>query len=463
MSSNIDLFPAPSKALQASLNGASPVIFPGVTLEGTETLKSILRENHEKYHVFFNDLRLVNHLGHRALAIWALGAGKDVIQKTFDDDSKIQRPRGTTPAPITRDNFNEHLGDPKYYDGYVTYFVNLIRTGKTPAQLLEEYVFSPAMNTPNGAGENPHMLARFLDGAYHSMIWTGYGIEFGLPGVVAESLAQCAAYTTKYASLISGCFSLANKSESESIHAFSVVDRFLKDDNVRIPPPNARDFGNSLKFILENDIDPILDHVAAWSDFADSEINRKMEEVVWTNTLMYASGGFKLRENKEEFNADFFGMHTVTSSLFLPTILSVLSPGSQKLLLRTYFAVSLVAWAMRGKPVLDIRTFFTTPVPALVPPTASGHDYGVDRNPWLDLINHSIIHPDDHLVKIQRTLAHFNTLYGSIKAGEFSPRTELDGAELVDGTLWLRAAVLTANRVVELEEKEYWDRAGYFQ
>ncbi|KAL0067527.1 hypothetical protein AAF712_005518 [Marasmius tenuissimus] len=462
MSSNIDLFPAPSKTLQASPNGASPAIFPGVTLEGTETLKSILCENHEKYHVFFNDLRLVNHLGHRALAVWALGAGKDVIQKTFDDDSKMQRPRGTTPAPITRDNFNEHLGDPKYYDGYLMYFANLVCAGKTPGQLLEEYVFSPSMNTPNGTGENPHMLARFLDGFYHSMIWTGYGIEFGLPGVVAEALAQCAVYTTKFAPVIPGCFSLANKSESESIHAFSVIDRFLKDSNVRIPPANARDFGNGLKFVLENTTDPILSHVAAWSDFEDFEINRKMKEVVWTNTLMYASGGFKLREN-EEFNADFFGMHTVTSSLFLPTILPVLSPGSQKVLLRAYFAISLLVWTLRGKPALDIRTFFTTPVPALVPPTTNGHDYGVDRNPWLDLINDSIVHPDDHLVKIQRTLAHFDSLYGSMKAGEFSPRTELDGAELVDGTLWLRAAVLTANRVEELEEKGYWDRAGYFQ
>ncbi|KAL0067526.1 hypothetical protein AAF712_005517 [Marasmius tenuissimus] len=457
MSSNIDFFPTPSKALQASPKGSSPAIYPGVTSEGTETLRAILRENHEKYHIFYNEMKFVNHLGHRALAVWALGAGKDVIQKTFDDDSKMQKPRGTTPKPITRQNFNEHLGDPKFYDGYLTYFANLVRAGRTPGQLLEEYIFSPDMNTPNGAGENPQMLARFLDGVFHSMIWTGYGIEFGLPGIIAEALAQAAVYTTQLAPLVSGYFSPSVvKSEPESIHAFSVIARIRDDKNVRIPPADARDFPNALKFVLKNDTAGILGHVAAWSDFEDSEIDRKMEEVIWANTLIYGSCGVK----NEGFNADFFGMHTVTSSLFLPTVLSVLSPASQKLLLPAYFTIILSVWIYRGKPALNVRTLFNGHVPSPFPTTSN---YGVKRNPWFDLINHSIVHPDDHLVKLHRALAHFASLYGSTKAGELAHASaELDGTELVDGTLWLRAAVLTANRVEELDARGYWDRLGYF-
>ncbi|KAJ8080349.1 hypothetical protein AAF712_005519 [Marasmius tenuissimus] len=411
MSSNIDFFPSPSKVLQASPNDSSPAIFPGVTSESTEALKATLRENHEKYHVFFNDLRFVKrvHLGHRALAIWALGAGKDLIQKTFNNDSKYQKPRGATPQPITRENFNEHLGDPKYYDGYLEYFASLVRAGKTPSQLLEEYIFSSAMNTPNGAGNNPQMISRFLDGVFHSMIWTGYGIEFGLPGVIAEGLAQCAVYTSQLNPIISGCFSSITKSEFESMHAFSVIARISEDDNVRIPPADARDLANALKFVLQNSTDGILRHVVTWSNFADSEIDRKMEEVVWTNALIYASCGFKFR-GREEFNADFFEMHAVTSSLFLPIILPVLSPASQKLLLRTYFATSLSVWTVRGKPLLDICSLFATPVPTPVPSVSvtttareNGHSSRVNPlpSPWLDLLNHGVVHPDDHLVKIQ--------------------------------------------------------------
>ncbi|KAK1222337.1 hypothetical protein PQX77_014815 [Marasmius sp. AFHP31] len=76
----------------------------------------------------------------------------------------------------------------------------------------------------------------------------------------------------------------------------------------------------------------------------------------------------------------------------------------------------------------------------------------------------NIIHPDDHLVKLHRALTHFASLYGSTKASEFAHAgTELDGAELVDGTLWLRAAMLTTNRVEELDARGYWVRLGYFQ
>lgn len=46
---------------------------------------------------------------------------------------------------------------------------------------LEEFVFSSKYNAGKMA-----MLSRFLAGLLHSMIHTGYGAEFNLPGIFIE-------------------------------------------------------------------------------------------------------------------------------------------------------------------------------------------------------------------------------------------------------------------------------------
>ena len=51
-------------------------------------------------------------------------------------------------------------------------------------------MFDPKMNfDPARDAENrkqPEMLNHFLDGLFHPMIHVGYGVEFGMPGMVAE-------------------------------------------------------------------------------------------------------------------------------------------------------------------------------------------------------------------------------------------------------------------------------------
>ncbi len=67
------------------------------------------------------------------------------------------------------------------------------------SQVLETYVFARSANIIDGAPQNkqPLMLARLFDGAAHPMIHVGYGLEFGLPGMVVEGttlLEQCNKY-----------------------------------------------------------------------------------------------------------------------------------------------------------------------------------------------------------------------------------------------------------------------------
>ena len=85
-------------------------------------------------------------------------------------------------------------------------------------------------------------------------------------------------------------------------------------------------------------------------------------------------------------------------------------------------------------------------------------------NPWLPIIQTTLVHPNEHLPKIQRALAHYAQVYGTVEAGTFAD-TELEGAELLDGSVFIRVAGETANKIGwmrEGEEKQEWDFVGFF-
>ena len=179
-------------------------------------------------------------------------------------------------------------------------------------------------------------------------------------------------------------------------------------------------------------------------------------------------------------------MHLVTSVLFLPSLLASLSPPSQALLFRSYFAASLGAWIARGRPGLDIKSFYSSretfyPLPSGSLPTPDGSAIptpdddpnrvkAVTPNPWLPIIETSLSHPNEHLIKLQRARAHFSAVFGARgpgakEGGLEGAAEELEGAELLDGSLFIRVAGLTAKgmgRVREGEAKRDWDFTGFY-
>lgn len=141
-------------------------------------------------------------------------------------------------------------------------------------------------------------------------------------------------------------------------------------------------------------------------------------------------------------------MHLLTSSMFLPTLAAFLSLPSQSALLRSYLLVALTYWVSRGRPKLPIRDFFDNATMAPSPPTQppESHSKAFSRgkleNPWLAIIQSCLHHTDEHLLKTQRTLMHYATVYPR-EAGNVVPGgviTGLDGEEFLDGTLFVRVA-----------------------
>lgn len=177
-------------------------------------------------------------------------------------------------------------------------------------------------------------------------------------------------------------------------------------------------------------------------------------------------------------------MHLVTSAIFLPSIMAYLTPQSTSILLRSFFIVSVSWWIARGRPVLPIREFYAatsslSPIPgtsSLTPaPNTLSPDNAITPNPWLPIIQTTLVHPNEHLPKLQRALVHFATLYGTKPSGYFSAfnlaaaedkEAVLSGLEVLDGTLFVRVARLTADSLAwmrEGQEQRLWSYAGFFE
>lgn len=512
------LFPVPSPPPSP----LSPARFPGGSHESSLALCRTLIENHTRHHVFFNDKGFHNHISHHLLAIYQLGASGPLLEAAYEVHAPSQRPAFKSPEAITKDNFHEHLGDEKFYNAYLEFFSTLL-LDKGAAAIIEEYIFSPKANVLAPAVGQPPlgMLDRFLSGLLHPLIHVGYGAEFGLLGMVAEGLAQTAVHPPEapvlvppslFSYIAEASSDLANasvsrltallpslvldnaqrvlsargfKQDKSKIHALTIVAQILHNRDfepsaIGLPPSDDGD-ATAFELVLEKRGERIVKLAQAWTvDGTNAdEVASKIEELIWMNVVLYGAAGWVGRKEVEngEFNADFLLLHLVTSSLFLHSLTAYLSPTSTSILLRTYLANCLAWWVARGRPPLPIQDIYASvsahPIERGAPHTQPGKDTltasDPSPNPWLPIMQTTLGHPDDHLCKLQRALAHFAALYGTTPAGHFAPLADvngapLEGAEVLDGTLFLRVAGLSANRLGWMREGEGnkgWDFKGF--
>ncbi|KAJ4480913.1 hypothetical protein J3R30DRAFT_3656651 [Lentinula aciculospora] len=478
---SFELFPEPSLLAPSKW----PPRLPGINSKTTATLLEILKENHEKWDIFFDDDGRHNHITHQLPAIWAFGAHQDLLRGSYNKNLSLQRPKPETIQPITSSNFNDHLGDKTYYTAYLAFFDGIVREYNGDAtSLMEKYIFSADANlssTASESGQQPQMLCRFLASILHPLIHFGYGVEFGLPGLMSEGLAQTAVHDVYMAPLMpESLFNLilnGTNPHSPPVHAFTVVARILADPRFKIPGTR---FFETYYPLLEKHARALVEYANQWTVDIQKlasdpkEIHRNIEELQWTNTIF---------------------MHLVTSALFLPILAASLSPTSQALLLRTYFITCLAWWIINGRANPDIQSFMKAedstnnnrshPVPSApylpIHKNALSVSYpsssspipaaaiAATPNPWLYITQQASVHPDDHFPKLLRALMHFALMYGGRKASDSEvdfAQTELAGAQMLDGTLFVRAAALTARRLENIGPDEYiayWDRKGFFE
>ncbi|KAJ7819649.1 hypothetical protein B0H14DRAFT_2372418 [Mycena olivaceomarginata] len=442
----------------------TPARFPGITPNSTAVVRGYLQRDYEIHDGFFSVGGGHNHTPFHMLTEYALGASPAHIEAIWKIHLTLEKPAFASPGPVTAATFSDHLGDRKYFQAYLKFFSEEVLKQNDIGATLEEWLFSSKANFD---GKQPQMLNRILAGILHPMLYVGYGIEFAIPGLVAEGLAQAAVHQLGKSLVIlpQKMFPMA---PSRQDHAFSIASRILLDDRFDDIAPT------SLDDVLGRFGDAIYGYAAQWTvDGTNAkEVESKVQELCFLNVMLYALGGWNDGSFRE---AEFTVMHLVTTSLRLSSLMVIItSPTSKSLFLRAYFARSLGYWISRGRRPLNVRSFFSSrsslspTVPGPVPtPYASAFPnanspLAITPNPWMQLIQSALVHPDDHLCKVIRTLAHYGTVYGSVPPGTFK-MTELKDSELIDGTLFIRAAGLTMTkmgRVREGEKDRYWTNDG---
>ncbi|KAF8996900.1 hypothetical protein BDQ17DRAFT_1249219 [Cyathus striatus] len=469
-----ELFPEPNQNLLQPLVGTPPKTWAGVTPASTSSVVHILKDNHERWHIFCNELRFHNHTVHTVLALWSLGANETILEAAYKQSNSIQRPAFKSPGLIDANNWKERLGDEKYYNAYLKFFTSEIEA-KGSGATFDEYVFSKGANVKGaGSNEEPCMVTRLVEGVLHSLIHAGYGFEFGMPGLVVEvGIAQAAVHPGRSNSKIipESLFdeNAAFKPTQTHVHALTVLARILADP--RFETGDNIDQFKFYKLAHDNHGDAINEYVDQWT--LDGPIENKVEELIWMAALIYGVGG---HQSGKPFNNDFFLMHILNSSLFLSSLVSPLSRSSQEILLRAYMATCLVLYVGRGRPPIEIQRFYNETTTSVIPPGVApslhkavfpspASEYAVTPNPWFPILQTTLVHPDDHLVKLQRALSHYASVYGS-KGSGYLVGTELKGTEILDGSLFVRIAILAAGKTGWIREGEApvgFDMSGFYR
>ena len=82
-------------------------------------------------------------------------------------------------------------------------------------------------------------------------------------------------------------------------HAFTILARILKDPRFEVEKPKVKLM--IYEITLDKAGDAIREYVDQWTLTGD--LRQKLEELLWTNVLIYGVGGL---EKNGDFNADFF-------------------------------------------------------------------------------------------------------------------------------------------------------------
>ena len=204
-----------------------------------------------------------------------------------------------------------------------------------------------------------------------------------------------------------------------------------------------------------------------WSidaNISDAELDSRVEQAMWAATLVLAGTGKPGRKPR----IDFFLMHLLTSSLFLPTFMRAIRKTEDKArVLRAYVSTFLVITLIRGRPRIDaelMMSYSATPTP---PNEKGGNER--ETNPWLPLVHSAIYAPESHVAKSIRALFYAAQHYGETEAGKVvgafdsSGKEILPGAAKLDGTVFVRAAGILMDALGWVGHGQAvgdWDRSG---
>ncbi|KAK3680671.1 hypothetical protein B0T22DRAFT_523544 [Podospora appendiculata] len=413
-----------------------------------EAANHLLEKNHEKWHMYFRNVAGHNHIPHAILSTLAMGGGPQELRRAYDDGEAIQRPMPpvddqTVAAMADPATFRAHMQILDQYPNFLAFFKQQIaaRDGDWQA-VVNEQCFA---RTPLA----DFMLAQLFEGLYHPIIHMGFGVEFALPSLVAEGLAQAASHDPMYIDVFfQRAETLAQTGTVPPKPLMDIYREVRATETIRtaarLPdgPWKVRDG------VLGRAMDDIV-KVAAQFQVQPTEeaVERATAEMISCAAWVCAATAYK---PGKAHKIDFFLMHCVTSSLFITAL-------NRQPWIRLEDKARLVEWKTR----LDLVWYAASAAPALREGNLGEYRPTLSKGMgWSELYQALNRHHDDgHVAKFVRAVKN-----GEEATLPFENDSEGEAGFLpVRGDMWLKLAQVCYDSTVlyvEGEKKWVWG-AGF--
>ncbi|KAK4990351.1 hypothetical protein LTR66_006823 [Elasticomyces elasticus] len=403
---------------------------PNISAGSLEEANRLLQKNHDEIHMFWRDANGHNHTVHNILTSLALGATPTELQQAFDDTARDQVRAKPDPDPkVVQDLYNAdvfyaNLGSGKQYPNFLAFFEQEIENKGWQA-VLNEYCFSRSRNAEA-------LLARLFEGAYHSIIHVGLGVEFKQPSIIAEGLAQAAG---DGAQGLEGFFHDSDKLvDSASQPLAELLHEAYSNETIH-RAAKWEDGPNKIRAGVLGRAGDEIAQLAAKLRIKPDELQQRTAEMI--SCVAYMATAAQRRGKLRKI--DFFYMHNVTSSIFL-TVLTrqdFIKLEDRVRLLEYKGRSDLVWYAACGAPKLQVED---------VASYGNGASAGMNWDQLFRAINE--MHDDGHVAKFVRAL----------KSGEeVSKGLEENNAGFpIKGDLWLKAAQMAYATILDLPGDQKW-------
>ncbi|KAE9364971.1 hypothetical protein N431DRAFT_563028 [Stipitochalara longipes BDJ] len=403
--------------------------------EAIEKANQLLQKNHDEFHIFWRDANGHNHMAHSILTTFALGGTPSELERAYNDGVTVQRRMPDLDNEVVKSLSDDGkmltiLGQLPQYTNALNFFEQQIDHFGWKA-VLHKYCFSRTKLADI-------MLSRMYEGAHHPFIHLGLGVEFELPSVVAEALAQAV------------------------VHPYSgIPDCLLNTDEEALPLPSEAPHKPLVELYKEARASDIILHGARWEDgpfkmrdgtlgrskvaitrlaaqyrVRPSELELRAAEVI--NCSAYIAGAAQ-RSNKSP-KIDFFHMHNVTSSIFLTVLL-------QEPWISVENKVRLVEWKGRT----DLLWYAASGCPEVHIEEINNYEAGPSAGMGWSELYHAInvMHDDGHVAKFVRALKSAEDISRSLEQQEAT-------AFPMQGEAWLALARMAYDSTIGLPDEAKW-------
>ncbi|KAH8711857.1 hypothetical protein GQ44DRAFT_690065 [Phaeosphaeriaceae sp. PMI808] len=411
--------------------------------ESIEKTNQLLQKNHDDFHIFWRDLNGHNHMAHSILTTFALGASPSELQRAYDDGVGVQRAMPELNNEVVKGLSDDTkltaiFGELPQYTNALEYFRQQIDLFGWRA-ILHKYCFSrtPIADT---------ILARMYEGAHHPFIHLGLAVEFQLPSILAEALAQavCHPYSgipncllqtdVEARALDNGA---SHKPLLELYKEARASQSILQGARWEDGPFKMRDgtLGRSKADITS---------LAAQYRVRPSELELRAAEVI--NCSAYIAGA--AQNAKKSAKIDFFHMHNVTSSIFLTVLIQDpwISLENKVRMVEWKARTDLLWYAACGCAEFDIQE---------VNNYQAGPSSGMGWSELYHAVN--LMHDDGHVAKFVRALKSAEDIC--------KPFEQQDPATFqMKGDAWIQLARMSYDTTLGLAPEVKWvPGAGFDQ